>query len=245
MASPSADVFHALARSSPWRWSTLRFSVRYTRSAHQRDAVRAWVRRPHTLRVETLERQLLAVGVQPGSGVTLLGTAGGGRATPVVEQPRWRADGLVASRDRRSRFGHDAPFFRDYHWVAVLDPVELADGADRDDESVVPGTEVVGEVREVVHAGRTAWEAELVTTAAYDPRCSCCPLLAAWDLDVLERGAAASPFGSFPRAHLVRLDVRTGVCVRTEEIDGDDPGAGHDLRIEAVDEPMPNRLFTA
>jgi hypothetical protein len=39
----------------------------------------------------------------------------------------------------------------------------------------------------------------------------------------------------------VRLDVQTGVCVLA-----DDPealGTGHDLRIEAVDEPMPDDLF--
>jgi hypothetical protein len=41
----------------------------------------------------------------------------------------------------------------------------------------------------------------------------------------------------------VRLDVETGVCVLTEEIGGPTPGKGHDLRIEAVDEPMDDGLF--
>ncbi len=41
----------------------------------------------------------------------------------------------------------------------------------------------------------------------------------------------------------MRLDVGTGVCVRTEEIGGLDPGVRHDLRIEAVDEPMGDELF--
>ncbi len=39
----------------------------------------------------------------------------------------------------------------------------------------------------------------------------------------------------------VRLDVQTGVCVLA-----DDPealGTGHDLRIDAVDEPMGDALF--
>ena len=41
----------------------------------------------------------------------------------------------------------------------------------------------------------------------------------------------------------MRLDVGTGVCVLTEEVGGLTPGAGHDLRIEAVDEPMDDDLF--
>ena len=47
----------------------------------------------------------------------------------------------------------------------------------------------------------------------------------------------------YPDAFRVRLDVGTGVCVRTEQIGGLTPGAGHDVRIEAVDEPMPDDLF--
>ena len=56
---PSADAFTALARSSPWRWSTLRFT-----GARPADArappVRAWLRRPDLLRVETLGRRAAA-----------------------------------------------------------------------------------------------------------------------------------------------------------------------------------------
>lgn len=44
-------------------------------------------------------------------------------------------------------------------------------------------------------------------------------------------------------AHHVRLDVATGVCVYTEEIGGSRAGTGHDMRIDAVDEPMPDYLF--
>jgi hypothetical protein len=39
----------------------------------------------------------------------------------------------------------------------------------------------------------------------------------------------------------VRLDVQTGVCVFTSAPDRLVPG--HDLRIEAVDEPMDDALF--
>ena len=47
------------------------------------------------------------------------------------------------------------------------------------------------------------------------------------------------------RATLVRLDVQTGVCVLIEELGGSRSGRGHVVRIEAVDEPMPDGLFPA
>ena len=50
---------------------------------------------------------------------------------------------------------------------------------------------------------------------------------------------------TYPDAFRVRLDVQTGVCVLTAEIGGLRPGTGHDVRIEAVDEPMDDALFTA
>lgn len=45
-------------------------------------------------------------------------------------------------------------------------------------------------------------------------------------------------------AHRVRLDVQTGVCVYTEELGGSSAGSGHDMRIEAVDEPTTDELFS-
>ena len=82
------------------------------------------------------------------------------------------------------------------------------------------------------------------TTAAYEPRCGCCPLLRTRAIDLLEyRDYPELVLPVYPDAYLVRLDVGTGVCVFTEEIGGMTPGAGHDLRIEAVDEPMADDLF--
>jgi hypothetical protein len=52
------------------------------------------------------------------------------------------------------------------------------------------------------------------------------------------------PSTRFADAHLVRLDVATGVCVRTEEIGGSAPGRGHDVVIEAVDERTPDGMFS-
>jgi len=85
---------------------------------------------------------------------------------------------------------------------------------------------------------------------AYDPTCSCCPLLFSaeserWEADAagVTPGLRQDPTLAYPTAHRVRLDVGTGICVLTEELGGTHAGSGHDLRIEAVDAPMPDQLF--
>jgi hypothetical protein len=42
----------------------------------------------------------------------------------------------------------------------------------------------------------------------------------------------------------VRLDLATGACVLTEEAGGSHTGTGHEVRIEAVDEELPDDLFS-
>jgi hypothetical protein len=133
--------------------------------------------------------------------------------------------------------------YQDYFWVAMLDPVELADGGDWGHRDL--GTALdIDEVTEVDHFGRPAWEAVVRPTEDYEPRCGCCSLLRTQRIDLLEYGADGPQLLSeYPEAFRVRLDVGTGVCVQTEEIGGLTPGAGHAVRIEAVDEPMDDALF--
>lgn len=50
------------------------------------------------------------------------------------------------------------------------------------------------------------------------------------------------PLAEYPEAFRVRLDVGTGVCVLTRALDLR-VRYGHDLHIEAVDEPMDDVLF--
>jgi hypothetical protein len=234
---PTPDSFTALARSSPWRWSTLRFTVRRGVDAGRPDPVRAWLRRPDVVRVETLDGELLQIVREPPQQV--------GASLPwpsTADEPVRRPDGLIA--ERAPGFLFDAPMFEDYRWVAMLDPVELADGRDHDSGDPAWPALVVDAVAEVEHAGRPAWEAVVRTTPAYEPRCGCCPLLRSREIDLLE--FADYPeyiLSAYPDAYRVRLDVGTGVCVSTEELGGLTPGAGHDLRIEAVDEPMAENLF--
>jgi hypothetical protein len=127
----------------------------------------------------------------------------------------------------------------------MLDPVELADGQDFETGDLARPALTVEDVAEVEHFGRPAWEAVVRPSDVYEPRCSCCPLLRTRRIALFEY-AGTDRVGApadFPEAFRVRLDVGTGVCVRTEEIGGSAPGAGHQVRIEAVDEPMDDEMF--
>lgn len=196
---PDADAFRALARSSPWRWTTLRFTVRWPGHPWRTEPVRAWLRRPDRLRVETLDGELLQVIHERGTSAALFGPGGGRTVTypwPADgPAPVWRPDGLVAVRPER--LSYDAPMYQSYDWVAMLDPVELADGRAPGTGEVAgsPGLEVET-VTEVEHGGRPAWEALVRTTPHYEPRCGCCPLLRSPEVDEQEYGGRA---GRTPR----------------------------------------------
>ncbi|MGJ7440936.1 hypothetical protein [Aquipuribacter sp. MA13-6] len=104
--------------------------------------------------------------------------------------------------------------------------------------------------RAVDHQGRAAWEAVVAPTAAYDPRCSCCPLLPG---EVASRrllaDGGASPArldgasSGWPTAHRVRLDAATGVVVELEQVDGHGAGQGWTAVVEAVDERYDRSVF--
>lgn len=247
---PTADDFAALARSSPWLWRTLRFTLSGRHAGGEFPPVRAWLRRPDRLRVETIDGDLQQIVHEPRRtvGVLTFGPSSGPSTAdllwptePGAPQPVQRADGLIAERPGgwSARLNYDAPMYQNYYWVALLDPVELVDGTDREGDGARPGT-TISAVREVDHHGRVAWEAVVAPTDHYEPRCGCCSLLRSaagdeleWHGRLLER---------YPEAHRVRLDRETGVCVSSRAIGGD-PVSEHDVRIEAVDEPMDDELF--
>ncbi|TDE95980.1 hypothetical protein EXU48_06965 [Occultella glacieicola] len=271
-ARPDAEDFRALARSSPWRWRTVRFTAQWS-GPFAGEPVRSWIERPDRIRVEALDGQVrLDERQDPGPSVGFLVAFDEAALAdePRLADPGYRAtltadvrrDAEEARREARAgdpagavldeqglvrrrltdRFDHDAPMYQTYHWVAMLDPVELADGQfDQDDpdhlaamtagEKVPPGT-VIDEVRVVEHEGRPAWEAVLRTTAAYDPRCSCCALLPCEVVDLADDWRKRE--GDYPDAYRVRLDVGTGICVYSEEIGGERAGTGHSLRIESA-----------
>jgi hypothetical protein len=239
---PTVARFRALARSSPWRWSTLRYVQQQDPSGREQGPVRVFVRRPKLARVERLDGTLLRVLREEPQTSTPLSRDGDARpvelpgvADAVVDLD---ADGLVRRRPDRWEYDTETAMIVNYYDVAMLDPIELADGHDGG-----PGT-TIDELRIVDHRGREAWEAILRPTAVYDPRCPCCSLLlselieaAGFDLRTEDPGFA------YPDAHRVRLDVDTGVCVFNEQLGGTRAGTGHDIMIEAVDEPMGDELF--
>ena len=256
--TPDAEDFRALARSSPWLWRSVRFALHWDGSPH-REGLRAWVRRPDALRVETLAGDLVQAGMEspPQARAPLVSTVAvrAGADVPLLPEPPatpepvLRGDGLRrARRAWQDLCDHDAPMFQNYYWVALLDPAELADGRGEDD-APAPGT-AVEDVRAVDHHGRPAWQAVVRPTAAYDPRCSCCEMLPNPVLHARERGsggiAPEHPEGyAYAEAFRVRLDTGTGICVRLEQLGGTEAGRRHELAVEAVDEAMPEQLFAS
>lgn len=211
---PTPERFRRLARSAPYRWRSL--LLEGTWGPHD-EPVRLLLERPDRVRVERLDGVVLH-DVRQGSvvGGAVLTSDGSSRPylTPPEPLPVLDDDGLVTTARRPWDEGPEVPMWQDYRFVAVLDPYELSDGVD------------VVELREVEHGGRPVWEALLHPTPAYEPRCACCPLMRTRDTDVME---GLAPLPAYADAHLVRLDVGTGVCVRAREVGGPADGSGHDL----------------
>ena len=145
----TVDAFHALARSSPWRWRSLHFLA--TGEAWE---VEAWVVRPGWQLVRDHAREHV--------------TDEGSRAV-VDEAPTYRADGLVAKRPWAPvHNAFDDPMWpgAGYDWVAMLDPQELSHDV------------TVAELRQDELAGRETWRATVRAAEGYEARCpDCCDLL--------------------------------------------------------------------
>lgn len=179
--------------------------------------VRAWVSRPHGLRVEGLDGRLITAGLAPDAGMPAV-TAG----------PIDRPDGLVARRpdDWSGPYRYDDPMFTNYRVGGDAAPVRAGrrgrprrrrrvDGLWSPDRTPI---EFIESPRAVDRAGRVEWEATVVTTPSYAARCSCCPLLngdqAARTL--AGEGWVRTDVGR-PRAWRVRLDRETGIVSHLAE----------------------------
>jgi hypothetical protein len=141
---------------------TLRFTARWPGDPWRAQELRAWLRRPDRLRVETVDGALVQVVHDSPRQVGVLTSADERYTTTLpwwtesaAAQPVLRADGLVAARSDRfsGDFSYDAPMYRDYFWVAMLGPAELADGRDPDTGMNRAGTDI-----EAVYRGG-AWRA--------------------------------------------------------------------------------------
>jgi hypothetical protein len=238
--APDADDFRALARSSPWRFTTLHLThERQADDASHDDTlvVEAWLdRRKQRVTVRSAHGIEVAAGA-PYS-VSDLRVVGGGVATDVhtpSPTPVVRPDGLVERRPEDYHLEHGDPMWRDYVWTAMLDPAELSHGVG------------VSDVRATIVRGRAAWAATcrpLVGegedwVGGYDPRCGCCPLLDSRASRLIEYGPddPVRLRHDLPTAYVVHLDVQTGIVVDIAPLDGSG-GTTLTNEIHAVDQPL-------
>jgi hypothetical protein len=225
------DAFRALARSSPWRWSTLHFTRR-----GGGDEVEAWVRRPGWMRVRVAGRPDEVVEDELGAGTVFVALGEGAQdftppevLAPQEVSPALRPDGLVAVRPDEVLIQYDDPMYRDYTWVAMLDPVELSHHTR------------IAELSSGRRGTREVWRSRVWADEGYEPRCGCCALL--WSA-ISERDEAAiggptwaadHPDVTYPDGFRVALDVQTGVLVELVPVGGDRPDDTIEVDIHAVD----------
>ena len=253
--SPTPDRFRGLARSSPWRWRALEFDL-HRRPLHGPEhSVHALLERGVGLEVRLADGERhRSTARRTREDWSDRGAGGHGlREVPFTwELPvEVDADGFVVRRPAER--ASDDPMWQDYQFVAMLDPVELADGSLRDPgpewdpDAVPPPALDVHRLDGSLRHGRETWWAEVAPREEYSPRCSCCPLLFGRVSDELEAlgGAptarAQQPGLTYATRYLVALDVDTGVCLHVEHLDGDHVGRGFSVEIRSVDGDPPVR----
>lgn len=229
-ATDLTAMFRNLCRSSPWKWQSLRFEYwdEPFAGAPDPDAplVRAWLRRPGALRLETADRLVLhsTTGINDSrDGLYISSTRRSWLLPPHLVAPVYDDGGLVR---RRPEAAYGEPGFGNGRFSAALDPVELAGNAPAPLEFPGSNAVEVEDVHRADHEGRPALEAVVVPTASYRPTDSDAPLC-------------------LPGRNRVRIDLETGVCVASRSLEDAAPEYGHWLRILAVDEYMLDDLFLA
>jgi hypothetical protein len=225
----SADLvtkFRNLCRSSPWKWQSLRFEYVDRPAPDPDNTVRAWLRRPGALRLESPAGVVLhsTTGINDSKdGLYISSTRKSWLLPPHLVTPVYDDGGLVR---RRPQAAYGEPCFGNGRFAAALDPVELAGSAPVPIE--FPNTNAVelGTVTAVDHEGRPALETTVIPNAAYKPSDPAGPLCR-------------------PGRNLIRVDLGTGVCVSSRWLEDDSKDFGHWLRILGVDEYMLDDLFLA
>lgn len=223
-------VFRNLCRSSPWKWQSLRFEYWDEPFAEAPEPsaplVRAWLRRPGALRLETADGLVLhsTTGINDSKdGFYVSATRKSWLLPPHLVAPVYDDGGLVR---RRPEAAYGEPGFGNGRFSAALDPVELAGNAPVPMEFPGSNSVDITDVRRVDHDGRQALEAIVTPTAAYHAADPAAPLCIA---------------GS----NRIRIDLETGVCVSSQSLEAGTRDYGHWLRVIAVDEYMLDDLFLA
>jgi hypothetical protein len=227
-----AAAFRNLCRSSPWKWQSLRFEYLDRPAAADPDPagapglVRAWLRRPGALRLETADGLVLhsTTGINDSrDGFYVQSTRKSWLLPPQLVTPVYDDGGLVR---RRPEAAYGEPGFGNGRFAAALDPVELAGNAPVPLEFPNSNAVELGTIAEVDHEGRAALETTVIPNAGYRPADPAAPLC--------RQGRT-----------LLRIDAGTGVCVASRWLEDTSAGYGHWLRILAVDEYMLDDLFLA
>ena len=159
----TAAAFRDLCRSSPWKWHSLRFEYLdrplaaepgSPGAAPHADLVRAWLRRPGALRLETADGLVLqsTTGINDSRDVFYTRST---RKTwllpPHLVTPVYDDHGLVR---RRPEAAYGEPGFGNGRFAAALDPVELAGNAPVPLEFPNANPVELGTITGVVHEGR-------------------------------------------------------------------------------------------
>ena len=233
-----AAAFRDLCRSSPWKWQSLRFEyldrppvdpdadAAADAAAGASDLVRAWLRRPGALRLETADGLVLysTTGINDSrGGLYVSSTRKSWLLPPQLVTPVYDDAGLVR---RRPEAAYGEPGFGNGRFAAALDPVELAGNAPVPLEFPHSNAVELGPISEVEHEGRPALETVVTPNPGYRPADPGAPLCR-------------------PGRTLVRIDAGTGVCVASRWLEDGPDAYGHWLRILAVDEYMLDDLFLA
>ncbi|WP_394941526.1 hypothetical protein [Psychromicrobium sp. YIM B11713] len=226
----TADGFRALCRSSPWKWRSLRFHVRWLPDSPSALAVNAWLRRPHALRIEALDGSVLHSTAGINDSKDSLFTSGSRKPwllPPHLVTPGYQADGLVRRRPEAlyGEPGYGISQSAAALFSAWLDPVELAGNAPVPLEFPFANVADPEELSLVDHEGREAVETVLKPNPSYRP-------------------AQADAAILFPGRTALRIDTETGICVASQSLEGETAGQGHWISIHAVDEYMLDDLFT-
>ncbi|MFT3861835.1 hypothetical protein [Micropruina sp.] len=144
--------------------------------------------------------------------------------------------GLAPTERQWRALARSSPW-QDYRWVAMLDPVELADGSA---ERPGPAT-LLSELAAGQRHGRLTWWAVVHQGRGYDPRCTCCPLLEGQLADRLYRGEGGPWAQDLPRPAdlptrwLIGLDRATGIVVSLTPLDGRSVAGSFEVVFFAVD----------
>lgn len=230
----NAATMRNIARSSPWRWNTLRFRFEWldpnadAGSLTALESFNAWLRRPGALRVEDANGNLLRNSPNINDSRDLLYTSGSRKPwllPPLLTYPVYDDAGYVL---RRPEAAYGEPSFEFAPFSAALDPVELAGDHPVPMEFPFANVTEISRVEFIDFLGRPSITAELRPNVSYKPSTRLLALV-------------------HPQGSRIVIDLATSICVLSQPIEFDPSlrarNGGFLIRLLGVDEYMLDELF--